>query len=83
MLDATVVAISICGEFSSRRVTAGAIPITGTSVAIAADAVEQKGQRCELLFPALRSAQKWNCASRNTRASKTAPIALFLVTTIG
>jgi hypothetical protein len=69
---ATVVATSICAGAITRRTTAGAIPSIGTSVAMAAAAVEQNGQRCVLLFPPVKSAQKWNCASRNTSASTTA-----------
>src|ERR1700739_887238 len=57
----------------------GAIPRMGESVAIAAPAVEQNGQKCALVPPVLRSAQKWNCASRNTTASNMAIHALFVV----
>jgi hypothetical protein len=35
-------------------------------------AVEQKGQKCELAGPTVKSAQKWNCAARKITPRKRA-----------
>jgi len=69
ILVATVVVISICAAAISRRITAGASPNNGVSVAMAAAVVEHTGQKCWLLLPPFRSAQKWSCANRNTNAN--------------
>ena len=72
ILVATVVAISICGAAISRRITASASPNNGASVAMAAAVVEHTEQKCWLLLPPFRSAQKWSCANRNTNANNKA-----------
>jgi hypothetical protein len=46
---------------------------------MAEPAVEQNGQKCALLLPVLRSAQKWNCAARKIKPSNRAhTFALFV-----
>ena len=72
VLGATSEETAVSASLTSRRTVAGADPRRGTCVATAAPAVEQKGQKCPLLFRALRSAQKWNCAARKTNPNKRA-----------
>lgn len=62
---------------TSKRAAAGASSRTGIYVAMATPAVEQNGQKCPLVLLALRSAQKWNCAARNTSASKIAQVLIL------
>ena len=50
----------------SRRFTTGTMATLGDCATIAEPAAVQKGQMCELVGPDVRSAQKWNCAARNT-----------------
>jgi hypothetical protein len=46
---------------------------------MAAPAVAQNGQKCEVPLAEVRSAQKWNCAARKTSPSNRAPIRIRLV----
>ena len=64
---------------NSTGVFAGARPIVGMEAAIAAPAVAQNGQKCEALLAEVRSAQKWNCAARNTSPSNRAQVRILLV----
>ena len=50
----------------SRRFTTGTMATLGDCATIAEPAAVQKGQMCEPVGPDVRSAQKWNCAARNT-----------------
>jgi hypothetical protein len=50
----------------SSRLTAGMLAMLGGRIKIAAPATVQKGQVCKLYGSDVRSAQKWNCAVRNT-----------------
>jgi len=72
MLNQASVETRVWVGVASTGAMAGASPIAGAEAAIAAPAVAQKGQKCEVPFAEARSAQKWNCAARNTRPSKRA-----------
>jgi hypothetical protein len=63
---------------NSAGVFAGASPIVGAEAAIAAPAVAQNGQKCGVPLPEVRSAQKWNCAARNTSPSNRAQVRILL-----
>ena len=51
------------GATSSRFVT-GTMAMLGDGVATTEPAVEQTGQMCEAEGAAVKSVQKWNCATR-------------------
>jgi hypothetical protein len=50
----------------SKRSTTGTMAMLGDGVTIATPVAVQNGQMCELVGSEVRSAQKWNCAPKNT-----------------
>jgi len=77
MLNQTAAEANTCADVNSTGAFAGARLIKGTEAAIAAPAVAQKGQKCELPSEEVRSAQKWNCTARKTSPSRRAQICSF------
>jgi len=79
MVDTASAETKLCASAISAAAIEGAKLMVGMNGAMAAPVVAQNGQKCEAALEEVRSAQKWNCAARNTNPSRRAQSLILLV----